>query len=243
MIANLRKEDATLSDQRDYGFDIFSLADFDRSNDYSYAALHGAFLAGLNLEKARLAGADLSGAQMEAVTASEADFTEAQLIEAHLETADLSSAKLVKANLRDARLIGALLNQTDLTEAYLAGADLSDAYVVGADIATAQLLGAKAQGAAFQYVEFKQETVNIFSVIGALFGGAVIEDDFLEGAFGDGSVTLPREFERPTHWPKDTLSNEEFVAHWREWREGQGLAWPPLGAAIAEYIKPNSPES
>src|SRR5262249_25639083 len=75
-----------------------------RRGDLCQADLHGAKLAGANLERFRLEGADLRGATLH----------HSSLMQASLVGADLTNAKL-----EDAGLVGADLRQATLTHANL----------------------------------------------------------------------------------------------------------------------------
>jgi uncharacterized protein YjbI with pentapeptide repeats len=91
------------------------------------AEVHGATLAGANLERSKLSG----------VIAVRADFTDCIM----------KDAKLVRANLKQATLTGADLSGADLSGADLSGADLRDSVLVGATIYACNVTNARMDGA------------------------------------------------------------------------------------------------
>jgi len=58
-----------------------------------------------------------------------------------------------------------------------------------------------------------------------------ISDNQVKSAFGDASVTLPEDMDRPAHWPDWELpqfGDSGFYAEWRKWRDDpEGYTPPP----------------
>lgn len=226
----LDKEDRSLSDQCEKG--LFHLCEFILANDYANADLRGSFMVGLNMDEARLKNADLTNAVMEAVTATQADLTGASLQFASLQGANFNGARLGGADLRSARLTGALFKDAFMAGANLAGSDMSDAYYSASDLSGANLFDVDVSGAAFRDIEFTQSTSDILTrLLSFLTGNPGVSEGFLLQSFGDGSVMFASELEAPTHWPKERLTKEAFLARWRGWRQEQGFHLPPAGAA------------
>lgn len=89
----------------------------------------GAYLEGLQLEKAQARRANFSGA----------DLRNARFVSASLEDADLHWANLRGADLRECNLTGSQLNDTDLFGANLAGADVAGVSLERADLRSADV--------------------------------------------------------------------------------------------------------
>lgn len=45
--------------------------------------------------------------------------------------------------------------------------------------------------------------------------------------FGEGTVTLPKDCDRPTHWPKHKLAFGEFRVEWHRWLANPNTYSPP----------------
>jgi len=134
--------------QKTSGGRIDALQDLVKDN-VSLAGLNasGAYLVGINLQKAILVGADLSGVNLEKANLSDADLSGANLSHVDLEKANLSDAILVMTNLSNANLSNAILSDTLLAGADLSSAYLSNANLAGADLSNADLSGADLSGA------------------------------------------------------------------------------------------------
>ncbi|ADZ92900.1 pentapeptide repeat-containing protein [Marinomonas mediterranea] len=104
----------------------------------------GAYLRGVELQKAKLRGSDLSHANL-----MYADLSEANLYRANLSGAGLSRANLPGADLSFANLSGAALFGADLSGASFMVANLSGAYLSKADLTGANLSGARFMAANF----------------------------------------------------------------------------------------------
>lgn len=119
----------------------------------------------LDLSGVNFRGAALFGANLRGFRLVRCDFTGCQLINANLAEADLAGSVFAGANLRHA----------DLSKA-----DLSDANLSGADLTAAQLRGTKLVSA------------NIAGTI--LIGTSGLEQEQLDGAFGDAGTAVPERF-------------------------------------------------
>jgi|ERR1043166_230804 hypothetical protein len=120
---------------------------------------------GLDLSGINFRAAALFGADLRGFRLVRCDFSDCQLINANLSGADLAGAVFVGANLR---------------RADLSRADLSDANLSGADLTEARLRGTK--------------------LVNANIGGAILIDtvgldqEQLDGAFGDAGTAIPEQF-------------------------------------------------
>lgn len=202
--------------------------------------LRRAQMEGADLRVAQMEGADLRAAQMQGAVLNGAQMAGADLSVASLEGADLSDADLQgsvlvrsqmqNADLRSARLDGALLFKTllqnaDLRSAQLVGVDLSLAQLDDADLTYSLISGtpeqmnvlhstnlsaAKNDGGAFRWVDLR----------------SIVRDlpPDLRNSFGDGSVLLPKDIDRPCQWgDEDTVfaTDVEFFGRWRGWLESR----------------------
>jgi uncharacterized protein YjbI with pentapeptide repeats len=107
----------------------------------SQANLSGAYLKGANLKKARLKDANLRRVNLES-----ADLTEAYLIDVNLSNADMRSSNLTEANLCGADLSNTKLDDSTFYSAYLGGTVLSTANLNRADMRKAILCSAVLEG-------------------------------------------------------------------------------------------------
>jgi uncharacterized protein YjbI with pentapeptide repeats len=189
------------------GFDL-------RRLNFNDANLQNARMEGADLVETRIDGANLFGARLEGADLSKALMRRAKLSFSELEAADLRFAQIEGtdmsfAKLKDANLTGATLEGTNLTHANMESTNLSGAQM---DSDTS-LRFAIFQGAALRGVDY--------SDVG-------ISADQVNSAFGDASVILPEEVDRPVHWPDWELKPEIFDAEWRKWlSDPDGYTPPP----------------
>jgi hypothetical protein len=87
----------------------------------------GAFLQGVQLERARLLRSNFSGADLRDSNFNSADFSDSNLRAANFRESRLQGAGFQRAALDDADLTGADLSNADLSGAVLTNADLSNA--------------------------------------------------------------------------------------------------------------------
>jgi uncharacterized protein YjbI with pentapeptide repeats len=116
----------------------------------SQANLSGAYLKGANLKKARLKDANLRRVNLES-----ADLTEAYLIDVNLSNADMRSSNLTEANLCGADLSNTKLDDSTFHSAYLGGTVLSTANLNRADMREAILCSAVLEGTNLELAKLK----------------------------------------------------------------------------------------
>lgn len=193
------------------GFDFFGL-------NFDAALLQFARLEGANLSFARLEGADLSHARLEGARLSSARLEGADLWHARLEGAILSYAWMERATLLGARLEGA-----DLSYARMEGADLREARMEGAILSSARLKGAILWNVQFDsQTNFSAAVVQYAAVKSGNYGHVNVTQEQINSLFGDASVVLPDNIQRPAHWPNEDLEVDEFYYQWRAWQKSQG---------------------
>lgn len=213
------------------------------------ANLREAWLARANLSGAQLKGADLSRAQMEEADLSGAqlkgaDFSSAQMKEAWLEGARLEGTNLGYAQLKEAWLDEAQLNGVDLSHAILEGASLYMARLNGVNLSHAQLKGADLRfsslfGKAEAPIVLQSTILSAATIDGAalrfvdLRPAASDPPYDLRNSFGDKTVLLPNDVERPCQWAGELLSDEAFHARWRGW-----IGLSPAGDGIWDWVAP-----
>ncbi|WIY23592.1 pentapeptide repeat-containing protein [Parasedimentitalea psychrophila] len=196
--------------------------------------LRGANLQGFDLKRLELSESNFSHAKMQGADLSWAEMPGANLSNAEMQGADLSWAKMQGANLRGAEMQGADLSNAEmqganLRRAEMQGADLSEATLKGADLSRAEMQRANLSGA-----EMDERT----SLTTATLQAAAVREvdyttlpqmrDFIDGIFGDGSVTLPPDTAWPAHWPKHELGYSEFEIEWKKWRDDPDNYEPPV---------------
>ncbi|KUF11487.1 pentapeptide repeat-containing protein [Pseudoponticoccus marisrubri] len=191
--------------------------------------LQGANLQGLVLSNANFDGATLGEAQLQGASLFGAQLQGAVLLEAQLQGAVLVEAQLQGARLMRAQLQGAVLVEAQLQGAVLVEAQLQGAVLVGAQLQGADLRGAQLQGASLFGAQFD---VSTDLTRATLRGARVRSVDFtslpdFEGhvpeMFGDGTVTLPANCTRPSHWTEEVLDPAEFYTRWRAWQRSSGM--------------------
>ncbi len=190
--------------------------------DGSDAVFSGALLTGTRME-----GADLRNARMEGTDLSFARMEGARLSDARMEGADLSDARMEGAHLNYARMEGA-----DLSDAEMQGAAVIRPHMEGANLSNAQLEGAfllvvRLEGANLSKVRmYGSEDLSTVHLDAAALRSADHTDvpasaEQINSMFGDASVTLPKDIQRPAHWPDWELPDygtHDFHSEWREWQ-------------------------
>jgi uncharacterized protein YjbI with pentapeptide repeats len=210
-------------------------------------------LRGTDVSRLNLAGARMDGAFLHGANLREAELQGANLLKARLPGARLSKARLQGAFLAGSWLQGAFFHETQLQvtnlfaalsqeaafhDARLDRAELTGARLQGAYFNLAQLQGAKLEAARFQGVGFWGAHISATTDLsdatlnGAALGCLDLSDvpqitDHVAGMFGDGSVVLPKECNRPAHWPQERLPLPRFTKAWSKWQAESEGDTPP----------------
>jgi len=105
----------------------------------------------LNMDRVPLVGVDAQGAflvglQLDRAPLARANFASADLRDCHLRSADLNFSTLAGANFRGCDLENVNLENADLSDADLTGADLAGAILTGANLERADLHECNLQG-------------------------------------------------------------------------------------------------
>lgn len=180
--------------------------------------LHGAFLAGSNLNYAnlqgimlysvQLQGADLVDAKLHRAGLSHAGLQGAELYGAQLQGATLYNAQLQEANLSTARLEGAHLNSTHLQGAILVEAQLQNARLHDAELQGAILHDAQLQGASLHRAQLQAADLSRAHLGGADFSQAELAGAKLSGvSLVDANNTEPADFTQ-ANWRDADFTNE-----------------------------------
>lgn len=214
---NLVPSDIDLRGANLQGFDLSeSLFNYSRmtATHMQGAYLYGAEMQGANLIGAQMQGAHLDRAQMQGVNLNRAQMQGVFLRDAQMQRADLNWAQMQEADLYGAQMQGADLNLAQLQNAFLFGTQMQ-----GAD-----LNGVQMQGALLNRAQMDEHT----SLIATTLRGAAISEaddtttaqlqDFWDDVFADGSVQLPEDETRPSHWENDTHHRLDFDDKWRAWQ-------------------------
>lgn len=208
-----------------------------------------ALIPGMTPEKLRI---DLSGANLQKVNLTRAVFEEAILSGAQLHGADISNAILQGADLCSAQMQGAHLRVTQMQ-----GAALHDARLDWADLTNANLRGVKSRGASMRGTHFygaqlQEAKLGVVSFsIHTQFATsdtervALKETDLsqtnltqeqLNSMLGDASVILPKNLNRPVHWPDANLDWDEFNSEWDLYKSNPDAYRPPQHPERAAFL-------
>lgn len=218
----------------DLQFLNFENANFFRSQ------VQAAYCMGANFEGANFTYCELTG-----ISAANANFRNAKL-----EIADLSHATLTGANLYDCKI-----THTHFVRANLQGAEfrflknkesreVNRAFFIHSNLKGASIEG-DLFGVIFRFRILRDETIprDIYGVklrqcriagTREIFEHSHTESAFpavwLDATFGDASVMLSEDMERPDHWPTWKLpadGNNSFETEWRKWQASPPSYLPP----------------
>ena len=155
---------------------------------------------------------------------SDLDLRNANLRSARLSRVDFSRSKLKGADLSSTVLQGAIFNEADLRNVDLSNAEMRGAILFRAKLQGADLSGSALQGANFYSASLDENTI----LVGANLSGAGFGNNsasqmealrpYWNDIFADGSVLITGE-DRPTHWPVDRLTWDDFLVQWLAWQE------------------------
>lgn len=210
--------------------------------------LSGAQLKEADFSKALLKQANLSEAQMEEANLSMAQMEETDLSFAQMKGADLSftqmkGAKLVMAQMVGASFFRARMEGVDLSQAQLKGTNLAGAQMQGANLFGAILTGESDQTTLLEYTNLRAATNKGGALRYVDFRKASFSPSFLQNSFGDATVILPKDMDRPCQWSSEHLSDVDFFGQWRGWieaeyGEGNWLFFAPEGWEEVGAIPP-----
>ncbi|SNS04082.1 pentapeptide repeat-containing protein [Antarctobacter heliothermus] len=134
----------------------------------------------------------------------------------NLQKADLSKLTLSGANLTGARMEGAVLTQARMEGAVLWGARMEGAVLTQARMdATTDLTATDVSSVAVRSVDYTNVPLSQAQI---------------NGMFGDASVDLPEDRERPEHWPTWELpidGEHNFHGEWKKWQDDPEGYEPP----------------
>jgi hypothetical protein len=205
--------------------------------------MQAAFCKSTNFANANFVYSELTG-----ISAADANFSNAKI-----ESADFSHATLTGANLCDCKM-----SHTHFVRSNLEGAkfrfleNINSSGVNRAFFVDSHLKGAFIEGDIFGVVFslriLPEETISrdIFGVgfktcriagtrriLGYTHNETAIPAKWLGPTFGDASVILTEDMERPSHWPDWELPSDgdnNFTIEWRKWQDN------PL-----DYVPPSAP--
>ncbi|MGB0961054.1 MAG: pentapeptide repeat-containing protein, partial [Halocynthiibacter sp.] len=122
------------------------------------------------------------------------------------------------------------LQNANLISAKLQGADLWDTSLRGAHLWRAKLQGVRIEGTKLQGANLMNAELDVDTLFRPEFpiqlawknidiSDIEVSKDHIQSTYGDASVTLPNGIARPSHWPKEKLSNKEFIDFFHKWRD------------------------
>ena len=132
--------------------------------------------------------------------------------------------EFARANLWQSQCSGALFFSTDFNGAHLAYVDFKLEHFMSGQFDTeTDLTNTVFDRAAVQTVDFSNSAITSLQ---------------LAQMFGDGSVNLPTNNTRPTHWPTESLTKNEFISARDKWRNNPNAdvipaPCPPTAACTA----------
>ncbi|SMX28897.1 Secreted effector protein pipB2 [Pelagimonas phthalicica] len=214
--------------------------------------LFGANLQGMDLSKLNFAYASLKNVNFDGVRLFMTSFSRAHLRSATFHGCRLIETSFVEADLCEVNFgncfffktncSGARFDDTSLHFVQIHSCDATGAYFENIEIQWHQLSQMLTTGASVKYSNFDVQENRQLSFGASPF---LLSTPFTEGEkqrvryeclshlaktanelFGDGSVTLPEEIERPTHWVKSDLSDSDFNTQWRVWAKTKGVDIP-----------------
>lgn len=191
--------------------------------------LQGADLRGTRLQRAdivetRMQGANLSAARLHRAMMPKVMLQGADMRMAQLQGAYLQDARMQNADVRAARLQGVDLKKARLHGAHFLKARMQGATFVGTRMYGCSLVATSMDGVLLRDIVIDEHTrINEANLTGSAIKDADISRmrqlaEHLPKMFGDGTVILPPEIDRPLHWPKRNLSTIEFDREWRRWQ-------------------------
>lgn len=140
---------------------------------------------------------------------------------------NLSRTSLRLMYLPQSHFEGARFYASDLRSANLRGANLKNVDFSSALLTGALLEGANLDGVMFDYLtELSAEGRKSTRLKGACFRNMTFftaeQASELDETFGDGSVLFSPNIAqnlRPSHWPQEVLSDEEYYRQWARWKD------------------------
>lgn len=206
--------------------------------------MQAAFCKGANFKSANFVYCELTG-----ISAANADFSNAKIDVADMSFATLRGANLldcsvshthfVRANLKSARLrFCENANNGEENRAFFIDSDLKGALIEG------DLLGV-----CFSLTPIPDEVIprDIYRagfhdcriagerrILGHTYIESAIDAEWLAAAFGDASVILTEDMDRPAHWPNwklPSVGENSYDAEWLKWQANPAVYVPPSAPA------------
>ncbi len=146
------------------------------------------------------------------------DLRDKNLGRANLEYAFLPGADFRRADLREATLNYAWLENADFREADLVSSNLEGAMLAGANLEKAFVSGYADRPLELAHADLSDTNWSAAALRHTDLTGATMNSRTdLRNSFGDGTVILPANVERPCQWSNEVLDDHEFFGRWRGW--------------------------
>ncbi|WP_432448079.1 pentapeptide repeat-containing protein [Aliiroseovarius marinus] len=140
---------------------------------------------------------------------------------------DLSGANLQAMRLIRSNFSGANLANIDADAAMLHGSDLTSSWLDGASLTGAWLIGAKLRSAGIGvFSDMRGIRWNMASLRQLNLGESAVKADQIGYGFGDASVKLPKDMERP-NWPDTVLDDATYEAEYALFLKDPDAYIPP----------------
>ncbi|WP_412555792.1 pentapeptide repeat-containing protein [Shimia sp. MIT1388] len=180
---------------------------------------------------------DFEMAKLHCTNLSSTDLVGTFLEDASLSRANLIGAKLNGCHLSGSQLMGASLFAADLSRSSVflvdfTGARLNETLFLGSDLRSVDFSQAKLEGSNFDGAILDSVTFDTLTGLKKVSfkGTALKHTDFRsldegdlpwDNTFGDVNVELPKGVKRPSHWPDQQISYDEFQERRRDWIASQ----------------------
>ena len=166
---------------------------------------------------------DLSGVNLQAFDLQSLNFQDADF-----SFSDASRAKFTATNLSKSRFTGACLRSSSFVVANMKSTtlgftSLEDAEFTGADLTEAKFGSNKHLGSA----TFLHATTTRIGMNEIDLGNATLKQEQLEAMFGDTTVQIPQDLDRPAKWPNRDLEWAEFDAEYARYLTNPDAYIPP----------------
>lgn len=212
----------------------FEKASFFRSQMQAVFCM-GANFSGANFVYCELTGISAANANFSNSKIESADFSHATLTGAILHDCKISHTHFVRTNLKGAELrFLENVNSSWVNRAFFIDSPLEGAFVQGDMFGVIfsfrtlpdETIPRDIYGVGFQ----KCRIAGVRQIFGHTHNEAAIQAEWLAATFGDASVILTEDMDRPAHWPGwelPSVGNTSFDTEWRKWQANPSQYVPP----------------
>lgn len=175
------------------------------------ARLNGAKIEDSFLDETDLRASQINGSNLANTSLRNASLHWAGIIGSTLFAIDARSANFIESNFQGSRLAEAQFFESDFQNANLSGVEFFESWFSKST---------NFEGADLSFSGFRD--VSLLDVN--------LKKDQIFLSFGDGSVFLPKNMERPAHWPNfllESIGEPNYYSLWRKWQDDPERYVPP----------------